>query len=512
MFVLRRVSVIVTTVASIGGLPAGAQAAFPGDNGKIVFERSYNPGPCFVDLVTVNADGSGETNLTPDPGSGGTLPAWSPDGKRLAFNGCPTSGINVMNADATGRVLLAADGSQAAWSPNGAQIAFIARRPFDPQDPCEPYPDLFVMNDDGQTTKRLTADGFIDKNPDWSPGGAWIVWGSAFYGYDELCTPIPFGGGTFLIHPDGTDSHQIDVQSDGPYDWSPDGTRIVWSGSQDLRVTTIQDGFASGELNLTNTPGVAETEPSWSPDGTQIAYTRGSGIWVMNADGSNQHQITFGPGGDRNPDWQPILGGYARPRGATPMYLPLVPAAQACTAPNRTHGAPLLAGSCSPPSSTSSNVTVSFGELYAKSIASVNLKVMPGTAGPPDDADVAFNMSVTNVMKPDRSDYTGELRLELPLRITDNSNSPAPPGGGGATVSDTSIFGTVPCTATADTTLGARCALSSTIDALVPGAVQEGSRAIWALGQIKVHDGGADGDADTPGDNQLFEVQGVFVP
>ena len=35
---------------------------------------------------------------------------------------------------------------------------------------------------------------------------------------------------------------------------------------------------------------------------------------------------------------------------------------------------------------------------------------------------------------------------------------------------------------------------------------------MWALDQVRVYDGGSDGDADTTGDNQLFEVQGMFVP
>ena len=46
----------------------------------------------------------------------------------------------------------------------------------------------------------------------------------------------------------------------------------------------------------------------------------------------------------------------------------------------------------------------------------------------------------------------------------------------------------------------------------MPGAGREGTRAIWAFGAVEVHDGGADGDADTLGDNSLFLKQGVFVP
>ena len=46
----------------------------------------------------------------------------------------------------------------------------------------------------------------------------------------------------------------------------------------------------------------------------------------------------------------------------------------------------------------------------------------------------------------------------------------------------------------------------------MPGAVTEGTRAIWALDQVQVYDGGPDGDADATGDTRLFAVQGVFVP
>jgi hypothetical protein len=46
----------------------------------------------------------------------------------------------------------------------------------------------------------------------------------------------------------------------------------------------------------------------------------------------------------------------------------------------------------------------------------------------------------------------------------------------------------------------------------MPGAVVDGKRAIWQLDQVRVLDGGADGDADTTGDNRLFATQGVFVP
>jgi hypothetical protein len=80
-----------------------------------------------------------------------------------------------------------------------------------------------------------------------------------------------------------------------------------------------------------------------------------------------------------------------------------------------------------------------------------------------------------------------------------------------ATVSDTSFPVTVPCAATADVNLGATCSVATSASAVLPGSVQSGKRAIWALGQVQVFDGGASGVAGAS-DATLFEDQGIFVP
>jgi hypothetical protein len=107
------------------------------------------------------------------------------------------------------------------------------------------------------------------------------------------------------------------------------------------------------------------------------------------------------------------------------------------------------------------------------------------------------------------SDYTGELQVQATLRLTDRENAFS--GNAPATMSDTTISFDAPCTATASTTTGATCSVSTTADALVPNTVKERNRESWELGKLRVFDGGADGDADT-GPNTLFAVQGVFVP
>jgi hypothetical protein len=67
------------------------------------------------------------------------------------------------------------------------------------------------------------------------------------------------------------------------------------------------------------------------------------------------------------------------------------------------------------------------------------------------------------------------------------------------------------CAATPGAT-GGDCNVATSADAVLSDLVREGQRGIWRLGQAQVFDGGADGDADTTGDNTLFAVQGAFTP
>jgi hypothetical protein len=245
--------------------------------------------------------------------------------------------------------------------------------------------------------------------------------------------------------------------------------------------------------------------------------------FVTNADGPVD--IVTGPEGDiyyvaiNVGEVRRVTPNYARPQAATPLHAPLVPAQQVCVSPNRVHAAPLSFSSCSPPSQTSSSLTVGTPDANgaaANSTGFVRLTVVAG-------GDVHISASLTDVRckagvstctganTAGGDDYTGQLQVRIPHKITDKNNN-APSGGStAATAVETPFNVTMPCTTTASTATGGDCTLSTTANTLVPGAVTSGMRAIWELNQLQVFDGGSDGSVAT-GPNTLFAVQGIFVP
>jgi len=218
---------------------------------------------------------------------------------------------------------------------------------------------------------------------------------------------------------------------------------------------------------------------------------------------------------------------HPRPKSASPITAATVPAFNQCTAANRTHGPPLAFPSCNPPVQSSNSITVGAPDANgaaANSTGFIKLSVVVGVPGPPDDSDVKIISTITDVRckagtaacgsanAADGADYTGEVQGNATIRITDHFNAVAPGGGTDpATVIDVPFPVNVACTATASTSIGGTCATNTTANAVVPGAVKDGKRAIVEVGQLQVTDGGPDGLVGTT-PNTLFEVQGIFIP
>jgi dipeptidyl aminopeptidase/acylaminoacyl peptidase len=492
---------------------APAQAAFPGANGKLAF-MSVRDGD--AEIYAANADGSNVVQLTTNP-AGDSDPAWSPDGRKLVFDSTRDGDYEIysMSADGSGQTDVSNDHASSdydpAWSPDAAQIVFVGER--------NNSADVYVMNWDGTGRINLTNTPTVNEgSPSWSPDGSKIAFSSSASGQGDI----------YSMNPDGTDVTNL---SDLPGDdrnptWSPDGANIAFesfnTGFQEIWKMNA-DGTSRRRVTDNQSQSVA---PAWSPDAAnaKIAFTQhcvGTGcnaeIYVMNVDGSSPVNVTNNPAVDGAADWQPVLSGYARPRGASPLYVSLVPAFQPCSTPNRVHAPPLAFGSCASPAQTSGSLTVGTPDsngVTANSTGSARFTTIVGDpATPANEADVGIRVNVTDVRhRPDLADYTGELDLHLGIRITDRANMPAPLGPGPGTVADAVLAATVPCAASVDITAGSTCGLSSSVNALSPGTVQEGRRSVWQTTSVQLYDGGPDGVTSTRADNTVFEVPGLFAP
>jgi hypothetical protein len=425
-------------------------------------------------------------------------------------------------------------------SQNGGHVFYWSDEPdaegsadYCGSDPYGDYdfgcPDLFDYS--GGTRRTVTAGGPYNCTLYYWPDACF--WGYSFGGSTPDGTHVYFTTQETLAAPDN-DGCLYEEENNGCSDLYEnsvaEGTKLVSgrgnSGGQFLGVSDDASRvfFLAGDL----VPGDTDQSPdiyeryanayyllSVGPSGGSDPYPNYSTYKGASADGTRvffQTKEKLVPADtDSSVDiyHSRVGAGYPVPRGATPIRVSLVPAYQACTAPNRTHGSPLAFPSCAPPVLASPNLTIGIGDgipPVARSIGSLSLGVHAGASGPPDDSDVSLKLRISNVFKSaDFTDYTGELEARLSARLTDKQSA------GQATTQDFPFSFTSPCTMTADTVVGAVCSIDTTFNAVVPGSVIDAQRAIWALDEVRIYDGGPDGDAETPG-NSLFEVQGVFVP
>jgi hypothetical protein len=199
----------------------------------------------------------------------------------------------------------------------------------------------------------------------------------------------------------------------------------------------------------------------------------------------------------------------------------MVPAFKACTAPNRTHGAPLAFPSCNPPVQTSNFLTIGSPDANGAGANAVGFVLVKVKVTSPED--VLITASGTDVRclpataatvcnsanAADGPDYSGQVQGNSTIRISDHYN-----GAGlneAATVVDIPFPVNGQCANTALTTIGGTCSVNTTANAVVVGAVKDNQRGVVEISQVPINDGGADGQIATA-DNTLFSVQGIFIP
>jgi Tol biopolymer transport system component len=279
---------------------ACSDSAGPGDDHfELAFARA-DRGTFSGDVYVSRADGSNATRLT-TTGNAGTA-RWSPDGRRIAYvtstsysANLSSNVIELMNADGSGHQSLTG-GTDPAWSPDGAQIGFTGYVevvfPYGGGKPTKIY-QVYTMKADGSNQTRLAPDSTYNSMGSWSRDGDNIVF--------TRFTPDLGNEEIFVMAADGTLASRVRLTANGLRNskpvWSHSGSKIAFVGWRDqdphFSIYTMNpDGSGQGRL----TSGTADDMcPAWSPDDSRIAFTSNRDgyfqTYLMNADGSNQVRI-----------------------------------------------------------------------------------------------------------------------------------------------------------------------------------------------------------------------------
>jgi TolB protein len=249
--------------------PGAAEAAGP-PTGRIVFSSFDNASTS--DIYSINPDGSGLKNLTSTPNDYEQMSSVSRDGTKIVF-----------------------------------------RRGFDPVSAME----LYTMNADGSGVTRVTNNAFAEDFDSWTPDGRQIIFSGNQNNADTNCLYPPCNWDLFIVRADGTHLRELTFGPDQELDpkVSPDGRKVLFtriSGLTDSALYTMNlDG--SHIMPVNTPPELLAGAGDWSPDGTRIVFSSNScvgrcgagDIWTANPDGSALLRVTNDNFNDVFAAWSP---------------------------------------------------------------------------------------------------------------------------------------------------------------------------------------------------------------
>ncbi len=261
---------------------------------KILFVSNQ---PGNKELFQMDWDGFNPQQLTKNH-SINLSPDISPDGREIIFTSYKRGNPDLYKRAVSSPVEVPVSNRKGlnitgAWSPDGSRIALSLSK--------DGNTEVYTIAKDGSAPNRLTVTNSANVSPAWSPDAKKIVFVSDRYGKPQL----------FIMDANGGNLQRFGTS--GGYtvnpSWSPRGDKLAFARSAGGFQIFVANADGNNETQLTFEGN--NERPRWSPDGRFIVFSSKRGgseaIYVMRADGSGQTKVSRNKGLSQHPVWTPMV-------------------------------------------------------------------------------------------------------------------------------------------------------------------------------------------------------------
>ncbi len=226
-------------------------------------------------------------------------PAWSPDGRRLAYVSFErgNSAIYIQDLATGSRDVVSAHpgiNGAPAFSPDGSKLAVSLSRSGNPE--------IVILDIASKQTRQITQHWGIDTEPQWLPGGNELIFTSDRGGKPQIYQVSAGGGEARRL------STQGDYNARASVSWNGQKIAMVQGSGNVYRIAVLDRSVGRGVYQFLS-PGRMDESPSFAPNASMLIYSSREGgrgvLYSVSADGRVRQRLVLADGDVREPAWGP---------------------------------------------------------------------------------------------------------------------------------------------------------------------------------------------------------------